>query len=294
MAIDLAAASELFVTEVQEQYQNMRAFAGLVTERHGLEGQTANFPVGGVGEMAETGFGGGDIPVSDLNETNVPISVGNFHYKTTIGGGYKTLFSYDKITENAREHANAAARQLDKLLIDAIFTAGTGLARFETVPVNIGTTIGLNVDKLSSATDRLLDGGVSVMTNKNAMIPALAMSSLKQDPNFTSWDFNMKRPLMNNALPGYLDIAFFRVGSAGNNQLPRTGTGTTADPFIYNIPVLAEDSCRLVFNRDVQSTITWLPQDDRWELTTSLTARGGVIQPAGIKIIRTHVITTPA
>jgi len=293
MAIDLATASELFVTEVQEQVQNNRSFAGAVIEKHGLEGQTANFPVGGIGEMAETGFGGGDIPVSDLNETNVQISVGNFHYKTSISGGYKTLFSYDKITENAKEHALAGARQLDKLLVDSLYNIGGGISRFESVPVNFGSIAGLSVDKLSSATDRLLDSGVSLMSKKNALVPALARTSLKQDPQFSSWDYNMDRPLMKNKLPSYLDVAFYAVGTAGANALPRTGTGTTGDPFVYNILVLAEDSCRMVFNRELTSTITWVPQDDRWELVTSLTARAGVIQAAAIKNIVANVIITP-
>ena len=291
MAIDLATASELFVTEVQQQYQNMRSFAGAALERHGLEGQTANFPVGGIGEMEETGFGGGDIPVSELNETNVPISVGNFHYKTTIGGGYNTLFSYDKVTENAREHAIAGARKLDKLLVDAIYTAGTGTARFDIIPATFGSIEGLSVDKLSLSTDLLLDGGVGTMINKNALVPALARGDLKKDPAFSSWDYNMNRPLMNNKLPGYLDVAFFAIGSKGSNALPRTGAGTVGDPYVYEIPVFAEDAIRLVFNRELQSTITWVPQDDRWELVSSLTARAGVIQPSGVKIITANVVT---
>ncbi len=290
MGIDLAAASELFVTEVQLQYQNMRAFAGLVMERHGSIGDTVNFPVGGTGEMSETGFGGGDIPVSELNETNVPIKVGNFTFKTTIGGGYNTLFSYDKVTENAREHAKAAGRGLDKLVVDAIFVDDGGLSRFNIIPAAFGSIDGLSVTKLSQASDNLDDAGVESSVSKNAMVPVLSLNDLKQDPTFSSWDFNMKRPLMNNDLTGYLNIAFFKIGSKGANQLPRTGIGTAGDPFKYNIPVLAEDSMRIVFNREVQSTITWMENQDRWELVTKYTARAGVIQNDGIQIIAADVV----
>ena len=293
MAINLESSSELFITEVQETLQNHRAFAGVVLERHGLEGTTANFPVGGIGQFNEDGFGGGDIAVSALDETNVPISVGNFHYKTTIGGGYKTLFSYDKIIENAKQHGLAGARALDKLLIDALYNTGGGVTRFEKVPVNFGPSIGLSVAKLSSATDRLMDSGVSLMTNKNCLVPALARTDLKQDSTFSSWDFNMKRPLMTNQLPGYLDIAFYTVGSAGENAIPRNGIGTAGDPFVYDVLVLAEDSSRIVFNRELTSTINWNPLEDRWELVSSFTARGGVLLPGAIKNMVVHVVITP-
>ncbi len=40
-----------------------------------------------------------------------------------------------------------------------------------------------------------------------------------------------------------------------------------------------------IFNRDVQTSITWVPQNDRWELLTVMTSGAQVIQANGIALI---------
>lgn len=286
-----ATMSQYFSAEVMLQYQNTRSFPGVIEEVHGMRGEQVNFPIGGTMEMNEVGFGGGDIPISSLGETNVSVNPKNFLLRTSISGGYETLFNYSKVAQHAKAHSLAMARALDKLVVDAIFNDGVVSTRFHVIPATYGSLAGFSVDKISLAIDLLLDDGVPLKINKNAMIPALARKSLKEDPKFTSWDYNMKRPLMNDSVSGYLDVAFYAVGSKGQNKIPRTGTGTSEDPFVYEIPILAENCGKIVFNRAPFTRIEWRGTEDRWILLSGYTANAKILQDDGVKIVTANIVT---
>ena len=121
--IDLTTASQLFDTEVTIRYQNNQYLADTIEERHGTTGEATNVPVSDLIEMQNQTYAPVDIPVTPVDPTNVMIVPYNYALKTVIGGGEKTLFAYDKIVDHAKLHALAAARMVDYIKINALYTS---------------------------------------------------------------------------------------------------------------------------------------------------------------------------
>ena len=72
--------------------------------------------------MNQTNFAPTDIFVTPVNATNVQVPTNDYHLKTVIGGGEKTLYNSDKIRDHAKLHGLAAARLTDYIKINAIFS----------------------------------------------------------------------------------------------------------------------------------------------------------------------------
>lgn len=275
--ITFETAKTTYMTEVTSAYENMRRLYNICDETHNNTGDTFAIPVGESIEMSESGFGAGNIPISTLGATQIIVKPGNFSAKTIIGGGERTLFAYDKIAYHAEEHGKAAGRWYDKLILDAIYNDGAGIARFAQIAKTVGFNTGLNVDKISTAIDTMEDQGVTA--DKNAIIPVISKTSLKKDPLFTSWDYNVERPLMNNRVQRFLDVNFFSIGNKGANAIPFNDNAGTRE---YLVPVVARDAMRVVFNREIKSTMTFVENQDRYELLTVATARAVVVKNDGI------------
>src|SRR6478736_1411116 len=135
--IDTATAMQLFDTEVTLKYQNHMRLQNTIEERHGTTGTTLNVPVSDLIEMEQGSFAPTDIPVTPVNETNRAIVTNDYHLKTVIGGGEKTLFNFDKIVDHAKLHALAAARLDDYIKINAIYSDPL-VGTIYTVPVTVG------------------------------------------------------------------------------------------------------------------------------------------------------------
>ncbi|MHA1833598.1 MAG: phage capsid protein, partial [Candidatus Baldrarchaeia archaeon] len=165
----LEAASELFKTEVTTKYQNTEKLGYTIEERHGTSGTTLNVPVSDEIEMNQGNFAPTDIPVTPVEETNVPIVAKDFRLKTVIGGGEETLFNYDKIVTHARLHAKASGRMNDFVKLSAIFGNPTALAALNArkIPVNVGVNTGINQGKMSEALSFLEAQGIDDMDMYN-------------------------------------------------------------------------------------------------------------------------------
>lgn len=61
-----------------------------------------NVPVSDLVEMNQTNFAPTDIFVTPVNETSVQVPTHDYHLKTFIGGGEKTLYNFDKIRDHAK------------------------------------------------------------------------------------------------------------------------------------------------------------------------------------------------
>lgn len=280
--IDLATASQLFDTEVTIKYQNKQFLANTIEERHGTTGEATNVPVSDIIEMESQTFAPADIPVTPVNPTNVMIVPYNYALKTVIGGGEKTLFAYDKIVDHAKLHGLAAARMVDYIKINALFTY-SGFGSIYTVDAAVGVNTGMNEGKLADALSYLEDQGVDVMENSCSLwLPAITKKSMLNDDKVVNLFYNDKRPLVDNKLSTYLGVDIRTLGSNGINTIPFT---TAMDIDTYLVPLVHEDSMVQIFNRDVSTSITWVPQNDRWELLTVLTSGAQVIQPNGIALI---------
>ncbi len=283
--IDLATASQLFDTEVTIKYQNSQYLADTIEERHGTTGEATNVPVSDIIEMQSQTFAPVDIPITPVNPTNVMIVPYNYALKTVIGGGEKTLFAYDKIVDHAKLHALAAARMVDYIKINALFTS-TGFSTIFSVPVTVGVNTGMNEAKLAQALSYLENQGVNVMEHSCSLwLPAITKQSMLNDDRVVNIFYNDVRPLVDNKLSSYLGVDIRTLGANGINTIPFT---SAAGIDTYLTPVVHMDSMVQIFNRDVSTSITWVPQNDRWELLTVITSGANVIQYNGIALIETN------
>lgn len=279
--IDLAAASQLFDTMVTLQYQNDQRFNGTVTARHGVSGTTLNVPVSDRLEMSEGNFAPTNIPVTAVDETNVPVVTKDYRLKTVIGGGQRTLFNYDKITDHAKQHAGASGRMDDFVRINAIFS-NPGFGSIETVPITTGVNTGLNQGKMSEGLSYLESQGVDCQGyNISLWAPALLKKSLQNDDRVVNFYYNDAKPLTNNRIADYLGVDCRFVGENGVNRIPSTGVG----PAVYLVPMVHRDAIVQSYNRDVSTSITWVPQEDRWELLTTFTTGAEIIQLNGVVLL---------
>lgn len=283
--IDLATASQLFDTEVTIKYQNSQYLADTIEERHGTTGEATNVPVSDIIEMQSQTYAPVDIPVTPVNPTNVMIVPYNYALKTVIGGGEKTLFAYDKIVDHAKLHALAAARMVDYIKINALYTSA-GFSTIFTVPVNVGVNTGMNEGKMAQALSYLENQGVNVMENSCSLwLPAITKQSMLNDDRVVNIFYNDVRPLTDNRLASYLGVDIRTLGANGINTIPFT---VAAGVDTYLTPLVHMDSMVQIFNRDVSTSITWVPQNDRWELLTVITSGANVIQYNGIALIETN------
>jgi hypothetical protein len=282
--INLATASQLFDTEVTIKFQNHQFLMNTIEERHGTTGDATNVPVSDIIEMQLQTYAPVDIPVTPVNPTNVMVIPYNYALKTVIGGGEKTLFAYDKIVDHAKLHAKAAGRMCDYIKIQSLFTSQNYSTIFD-VPVTVGVNTGVNEGKIAQGLSYLEDQGVDVMNHACSLwMPAIIKQSMLDDDKVVSLFYNDRRPLVDNQLVSYLGVDIRTLGSNGINTIPFTTAGS---PPIntYQVPLVNKEAMVQIFNRDVMTSITWVPQNDRWELLTVMTSGAQVIQYNGIALI---------
>ena len=281
--IDLSTAMQLFDTQVTLRYQNKRYLSSTIAERHGTTGIATNVPVSDQIEMSSSNFAPTDIPVTPVDETDVLIRPTDYRVKTVIGGGEKTLFAYDKIVDHAKLHALAAARLDDFIKINAIFSSAL-VGSIYTVPLTVGVNTGMNEGKLANALSQLEANGVDVMNHSCSLwMPALIKKSMLNDQQVTNFFFNAVKPLTDNKIVSYLGTDIRTLGEAGTNKIPSVSIG--GGNFQYLVPLVHEDSIVQIYNRDISTSISWVPWQDRWELLTVMTTGASIIQTNGIALI---------
>lgn len=283
--INLATAMQLFDTQVTLQYQNNRRLNDTIDERHGTTGTTLNVPVSDIIEMSEGNFDPADIPPTPVNETNVPVITQDYHVKTVIGGGEKTLFNFDKITDHAKLHGLAAGRMDDYIKINAIYS-NANVSSIHTIASSVGANTGINEGKMAAALSYLESQGVDVMDYKVSMwAAAILKQSMYGDDRIVNFFYNDVKPLTDNRISSYLGVDCRFLGSNGINQIPSTAP---ANPAVYLIPMVHRDAIVQSYNRDIQTSVTFLPNQDRWELLTIITSGAAVIQLNGIVFLTSN------
>lgn len=273
--------AEIFDTKVTTKYQNKQRFQGCVDERHGTVGSTVNVPLSDQIEMQQGNFAPTNIPITMVEETNKPVITKDYRVKTVIGGGEKTLYNYDKIVAHSVLHAAAAARMDDFVRLNAIFSDPDVLT-IKTIGVGVGVNTGINSGKMAAALSYLESQGIDVLGFQTSMwAPALLKESMLADDKVVNSFYNDVKPLTNNIIQGYLDIDCRFVGENGINRIPSTGIA----PATYLVPIIHKDCIVQSYNRDISGNITWVQQEDRWELLTTFTSGARVIQLNGIVFI---------
>lgn len=281
--VNLAAAMQLFDTEVTLKYQNHMRLQHTIDERHGTMGTTLNVPVSDLIEMEEGDFAPTDIPVTPVNETNRAVLTNDYHLKTVIGGGEKTLYNFDKIVDHAKLHALAAARLDDFIKINAIF-GDPNVGTIYTVPVTVGVNTGMNEGKMADALGYLESQGMDVMDyNVSMWAPALVKKSMYNDDRIVNFFYNNVKPLTNNRIQTYLDVDCRFLGENGINKIPSAPIGGGVNQYL--VPMVHKDAIVQSYNRDIMTSITWLQNQDRWELLTIMTSGALIIQYNGIALM---------
>jgi hypothetical protein len=281
--IDITTAMQLFDTQVTLKYQNHLRLQDTIDERHGTTGTTLNVPVSDIIEMEEGSFAPTDIPITTVNETNRAVVTNDYHLKTVIGGGEKTLYNYDKIVDHAKLHALAAARLDDFIKINAIF-ADPNVGTIYTVPVTVGVNTGINEGKMADALSYLESQGVDVMDYQVSMwAPALLKKSLYNDQQVTNFFFVDHKPLTDNRIQSYLGVDCRFLGENGINKIPSADIGSGISQYL--VPMVHKDAIVQSYNRDIMTSITWVQNQDRWELLTILTSGALIIQYNGIALM---------
>ena len=281
-AIDTAAAMQLFDTEVTLKYQNHLRLENTIDERHGTTGTTLNVPVSDLIEMQEGNFAPIDIPVTPVVETNRQVVTNDFHVKTVIGGGEKTLFNFDKIVDHAKLHALASARMVDYIKINAIF-GDPSVGTINTVLKTVGVNTSLNEGKIAQGISYLESQGVDVQDySVSIWSPAILKPGLYNDDKVVNFFYNDVKPLTDNRIVAYLGCDMRFLGSNGINMIPFTSSMGTDT---YLVPMVHKDAIVQSFNRDISTSVTWLPHQDRWELLTYLTSGALIIQYNGIVLL---------
>lgn len=285
-AIDLATASQLFDTEVTIRYQNHEYLPGTVEERHGTTGVATNVPVSDQLEMSEGSFAPDDILISQVNDTNRVIVPHNFYLKTAINGGQRTLFAYNTIVDHSKVHAKAIGRMRDYIKLYNLFNA-PDFGDIVIIPKEVGANTGINQGKMSAALAVLENAGVDIMNRSCSMwMPATAKPSFFADDRVVNLFYTNNRPLDSNSKPNYLDVDIRVLGAAGINLIPFT---TADDKDTYLVPIIHKEAFVQIFNRDPGTSITFVPQNDRYELLSWMTSGGKIIQTEGIVLLEVEL-----
>ena len=110
----------------------------------------------------------------------MPVPTNNYHLKTVIGDGEKTLYNFNKILDHAKTHGLAAARLTDYIKINAIFSDPDFIAgKIYTVPVDVEVNTGINEGKYSDAISYLESQGMDVHDLEvTTWVPALLKPDL--------------------------------------------------------------------------------------------------------------------
>lgn len=280
--VNLQTASQMFDPTVTVIAQNKKFLGNTVKERHGTTGDATNVPVSALIEMQDVGFAATDIPVTPVNNTNNLVVPFNYALKTVIGGGYRTLFAYDTIVDQMIDHGFSVGRNDDFIKINALFNS-TNFNSIPVIPYTVGINTGLNQEKLTTALATMADAGWDVSNLQcSVWSPVLQKTPLFQDPTVNNWFTYAPRPLSNNQIQGYLDLDMRFLGSQGINAIPFTsamGIDT------YLVPMVHTNSMVQTYNRDPNSSVSWLNWQDRYELLSTMTSGANVIQYSGIVLM---------
>lgn len=284
--IDTATAMQLFDTFVTLKYQNHLRLENTIDERHGTTGTILNVPVSDLIEMEEGNFAPNDILPTPVNETNVQVTTNDYKLKTVIGGGEYTLYNYDKIVDHAKLHALAGARMDDFIKINSIYS-NPAVASIYTVDVTVGVNTGINEAKMADGLSYLESQGVDVMDYSVSMwAPALLKKSMYNDDKIVNFFYNDVKPLTDNRIQTYLDVDCRFLGENGINKIPSIDIGGGVDQYL--VPLVHKDAIVQSYNRDIMTSITWLPNQDRWELVTIFTSGAYIIQINGIAFMEAN------
>lgn len=245
--------------------------------------------VGVVAMQAKTGRAV-DIPVVNTPHARRSVTALDYHMRDFVDEFDKLKILNDPTNGYSMAFAGAAARQIDKIVINAALgTAYTGEEGSTAVPlptaqkIAVGTT-GFTLAKLQQA--------VRILKSANAVMPGDSIHifwTAKQEESFIntsevkSSDFNRDKVLVDGALSYFYGCNFHRVEDVSSSEriLPKASTTRSCVAWV-------KSGMKLGVWKNTFGRVDYLPERDSWQVMAGLSA--GATRMEEVKVVQIDVV----
>ena len=191
-----------------------------------------------------------DTPQIDTPHSRRRVSLADYEFADLIDQQDKVRLLIDPTSSYAQAAAYAMGRAMDDVIISAAtgtaFTGetGSGTETAQTaIAANVGSTTGLNIDKLLKAKEKFDLASVDPSIQRYIVVGPEQMSNLLGTTQVTSSDFNSVKALVQGEVDTFLGFKFIT-----SNRLAKGGNDRTCIAF-------AQDGITLAVGKDVSARI---------------------------------------
>jgi len=191
-----------------------------------------------------------DTPQIDTPHSRRRVSLADYEFADLIDQQDKVRLLIDPTSSYAQAAAYAMGRAMDDVIISAAtgtaFTGetGSGTETAQTaIAANVGSTTGLNIDKLLKAKEKFDLASVDPSIQRFIVVGPEQMSNLLGTTQVTSSDFNSVKALVQGEVDTFLGFKFIT-----SNRLSKAGNDRTCIAF-------AQDGITLAVGKDVSARI---------------------------------------
>ena len=191
-----------------------------------------------------------DTPQIDTPHSRRRVSLADYEFADLIDQQDKVRLLIDPTSSYAQAAAYAMGRAMDDVIISAAtgtaFTGetGSGTETAQTaIAANVGSTTGLNIDKLLKAKEKFDLASVDPSIQRYIVVGPEQMSNLLGTTQVTSSDFNSVKALVQGEVDTFLGFKFIT-----SNRLAKAGNDRTCIAF-------AQDGITLAVGKDVSARI---------------------------------------
>ena len=275
MTISLSnVAIQAFDDEFTAVHQIMQKLSGTTRERHGIIGESFQWPIIGTTEMQPRGAAQSLVPASDVSHEPKVVSLKPYVLNLPTDIFQQAEVNADERSELIKIHALAAGRRQDQFRIDALnASATTNIVPVGYVESGAVTPSNLTVAKLRRA-KFFMDQANVPAGQRFLAIGASQLASLLRDPEVTNMDFNT-RALVSGTVDSYLGFKVFTFGDSGTGGLPKTGNDRTC--FAWDMM-----SMGMAWSIDPTTNIDWSVERQTWLTVSRLQANALALLDTGI------------
>lgn len=272
-----AAAVTEFDNEVKHQYQGAGKLRNTVTIRTGVVGESYKFTRMGRG-LANQKASQADVTPMDISHARQTVNLENWNAPEYTDIFDQAEVNFDEKQELAQTIAKALARREDQLIIDAMAAvtfAATNDQNPDTGRVfDVSATANFSLDLVRSANEHFKD--IEAMDEeKHIALKADALTTLLEDAEVTSSDYNTVKALVNGDLDTYVGFKFHVIGTRAEGGLP----GVTTDEIAF---AWCKSAVGLAVGIDMKTTIDWVAQKTSWLANGMMKAGAVAREPQGI------------
>lgn len=278
MSIHLPSVGQTqFVSEVKHKFQEMGKLRNSVRYRDAKGVKTVQFAVMGRGIAAERNSIQTPIPVMNVEQTPVTVSVKNYTASELTDIFFNNQAGFDERSELVETIANALGRRLDQLVIESL--AGASLTKAVAKNVS-GANANMTLAALRKTAELMDKDGVPDAERTLVLNPS-GLHALLAAAEVGSADYNNVKALVRGDLDTFYGFNIIKIGDRDEGGLPKSGTDRSN--FAYH-----KSAIGLAVNMDVDVRIDWDEQYGAHRVTGFLSAGAGIIDAAGAVKITTQ------